>query len=208
MPSGKKSQLQPTSASPSGEVASKKLSSSSVVLVVPEPTPTLTTPTARHFSLPECSLLGQLEAGENVALLSAMSGTRHIGDVEGIEAVQPVKKANEGLIFTHILIKHLNNTMCCSKRQFEFATLSLLKLYWLCACKNLAELSYYGGFASNSLPKIADNLLFKLAAFLVCFLCLLVLFTAIQCRSGDEQAVRCSVFGIDNSNSNENSIVV
>ncbi|KRX53788.1 hypothetical protein T09_2495 [Trichinella sp. T9] len=167
MPSGKKSQLQPTSASPSGEVASKKLSSSSVVLVVPEPTPTLTTQTARHFSLPECSLLGQLEAGENVALLSAMSGTR-----------------------------------------FEFATLSLLKLYWLCACKLLAELSYYGGFASNSLPKIADNLLFKLAAFLVCFLCLLVLFTAIQCRSGDEQAVRCSVFGIDNSNSNENSIVV
>ncbi|KRX37399.1 hypothetical protein T05_7682 [Trichinella murrelli] len=185
MPSGKKSQLQPTSASPSGEVASKKLSSSSVVLVVPEPTPTLTTQTARHFSLPECSLLGQLEAGENVALLSAMSGTRHIGDVEGIEAVQPVEKANEGLIFTH-----------------------LLKLYWLCACKLLAELSYYGGFASNSLPKIADNLLFKLAAFLVCFLCLLVLFTAIQCRSGDEQAVRCSVFGIDNSNSNENSIVV
>ncbi|KRY32602.1 hypothetical protein T01_12029 [Trichinella spiralis] len=126
MPSGKKSQLQPTSGSPSGEVASKKLSSSSVVLVVPEPAPSLTTPTARHFSLPECSLLGQLEAGESVALLSAMSGTRHIGDVEGIEAVQPVEKANEGLIFTH-----------------------LLKLYWLCACKILAELSYYGGFASN-----------------------------------------------------------
>ncbi|KAL1240434.1 Leucine-rich repeat protein [Trichinella pseudospiralis] len=76
MPSGKKSQLQPTSGSPSGEVASKKLSSSSVLLVVPEPTPSLTTPTARHFSLPECSLLGQLEAGESVALLSAMSGTR------------------------------------------------------------------------------------------------------------------------------------
>ncbi|OUC43457.1 hypothetical protein D917_02507 [Trichinella nativa] len=112
MPSGKKSQLQPTSASPSGEVASKKLSSSSVVLVVPEPTPTLTTPTARHFSLPECSLLGQLEAGESVALLSAMSGTRHIGDVEGIEAVQTVEKANESLIFTQFVEKRNINISC------------------------------------------------------------------------------------------------
>ncbi|KRZ15004.1 hypothetical protein T11_8905 [Trichinella zimbabwensis] len=101
MPSGKKSQLQPTSGSPSGEVASKKLSSSSVLLVVPEPTPSLTTPTARHFSLPECSLLGQLEAGESVALLSAMSGTRLSNTLAVLrelrQSVKLVGKANEGL---------------------------------------------------------------------------------------------------------------